>query len=418
MYYMKINPFEPDRPAKPSIFAGRRYEIEQLKRALYRTYKGKAQNILLEGERGIGKTSLANYVDYLANAAPTIFKEPEIRFLTVFTSLGTCRSVDEVCVNILDEVNKKIKEVSNVYDLFMGIIEKIDGISIGWFGLQLKNPDLESSVIAPKFAFMLEELWEKIKSTYKAMLIILDETEVVAKLPGFAPFLKSLIEKLSYDGYEQIMFLVSASPEARVSLDNAHPSFSRGLTPVRISPLDKEETRELVENVLRTGVPPLKASDVFIDKIHYWSDGIPSFIHELGRAAFDVNTDDILDEVDLALGVVGTDEVKGSLATLEDKHFRARYTQRILSNTYRDILHVIASFNKDVVTYTDIKKNFRGNPNALGSYLGNMVKRGVLERIEGKQGKYRLPDKMFKLFLRLPRQRSRVKRYNISEERR
>jgi hypothetical protein len=148
-------------------------------------------------------------------------------------------------------------------------------------------------------------------------------------------------------------------------------------------------------------VPAAKPTDDFPWNIYHYSNGIPSFIHELGRAAFDVDTDGKLDWEDLRQGILGTSAVKGALNSLEDKHFRQRYTEKILSNEYRKILHIIASFDADVVAVSDILGKYDGDEAKLRAYISNMVKRGVVEKVEGQVGKYRLPDRMFKVFLRL-----------------
>ena len=170
---------------------------------------------------------------------------------------------------------------------------------------------------------------------------------------------------------------------------------------MNIPNLSRKESDELVRKAVNRGVPPARPVDDFLWNIYHYSNGIPSFIHELGRAAFDVDTDRKLDWEDLRQGILGTPAVKGALASLEDKHFRQRYTQKILSNEYRKILHIVASFNEDVVPVSDILNKYDGDENKLRAYLSVMVKRGVVEKMEGQVGQYRLPDRMFKVFLRL-----------------
>ena len=63
---MKINPFEPFAPVYPGCFVGRLDELRRLKSALVQTTAGKPANFMITGERGIGKTSLLNYLKYAA----------------------------------------------------------------------------------------------------------------------------------------------------------------------------------------------------------------------------------------------------------------------------------------------------------------------------------------------------------------
>src|SRR5690349_10546689 len=63
---MDINPFSPNSPSIPGMFAGRLYEIESIEKAMLQTRANKAHGFLLLGQRGIGKTSLVNFLKYQA----------------------------------------------------------------------------------------------------------------------------------------------------------------------------------------------------------------------------------------------------------------------------------------------------------------------------------------------------------------
>ncbi|MBI4608487.1 MAG: AAA family ATPase [Candidatus Rokubacteria bacterium] len=399
----KVNPFMPDSPVSPELFVGREREIEQIKKALYQAINERAEHLVLVGDRGIGKSSLATYAEDLALNADKVFEKPQTRFLTVFVSTGVCRNLDELCVAILDRLYRKVREASDPLSRAVSdLLSKVGGISVGFFGLRMDiTPGSHVGIVAGKFGSVLEALWDKVRESYAALLIIIDETETLSRLDGAGSFLKSCLEQLSHDRYGGIMFIVTASPGALAEFTKDHASFPRGFTHVNIPYLNRKESDELVKKALSRGVPPAKPTEDFLLYIFHYSNGIPSFIHELGRAAFDVDTEGKLEWEDLRQGILGTPAVKGALDSLEDKHFRQRYTQKILSNEYRKILHIIAGFDEDVVAVGDILKKYDGNQNKLRTYVSIMAKRGVVEKVEGQVGKYRLPDRMFKVFLRL-----------------
>ena len=54
----KFNPFKPNHPIYSGLFAGRYNEIKKIDNALFQTSFDNPTNLLLLGERGIGKTSL------------------------------------------------------------------------------------------------------------------------------------------------------------------------------------------------------------------------------------------------------------------------------------------------------------------------------------------------------------------------
>ena len=54
-----INPFQPGQPVPPGIFAGRFQQLNEISSCIFQTAVSNPQNILITGERGIGKTSIA-----------------------------------------------------------------------------------------------------------------------------------------------------------------------------------------------------------------------------------------------------------------------------------------------------------------------------------------------------------------------
>ena len=62
----KINPFNPNSPIGPGMFAGRYHELVATEKLLVQTKANKGHGFLLTGQRGIGKTSLLNLLKYKA----------------------------------------------------------------------------------------------------------------------------------------------------------------------------------------------------------------------------------------------------------------------------------------------------------------------------------------------------------------
>jgi len=57
-----LNPFIPDKPVDPKRFIGRKLEISELESALAHAQEGLSRHFLVTGDRGIGKTSLLDYI--------------------------------------------------------------------------------------------------------------------------------------------------------------------------------------------------------------------------------------------------------------------------------------------------------------------------------------------------------------------
>lgn len=82
----KTNPFRPNYPTSPGMFVGRVEEIERIERHLLQTKDASPTNFLLTGERGIGKTSLLNYVKWTAQGDIPI-DDQKLHFLVIDTDV-------------------------------------------------------------------------------------------------------------------------------------------------------------------------------------------------------------------------------------------------------------------------------------------------------------------------------------------
>lgn len=396
----KINPFTPDTPVEPALFAGRQSETGQIRTALYNTYADKAQHILVRGDKWIGKSSIARYAKSMATMANVIFQDEKANFFTGFCRLGSCRSLSEVCISLIDNF-KNVQ--SSVRIRIFELLSKIQGLNIGPFGVQFAQ-DAKKDFIVATFPTLLERLLEEAKGSYRGFMVILDETEYISSLPGIASFIKTLLEELYGDGYRNIMFLLTATPEGIERFTSDHASFPRLFRYVDLDLMDKGETLELIKKALWAGEPVVSIDDSAIEFIHHYSGGFPGVAQELGYAIWEANTDDVIDERDCLEGTAGVPgKVKGAMDTLYDKHFKKVLTPELLSYEYWAILGVIATSRDAMVTFDTLKEKLRSIPSKrLAGYLGNLVKKGVIRRTQvGRKSGYEIASQMLKIWLRL-----------------
>src|SRR5687768_8833618 len=83
----KINPFRPNSPIHPGMFVGRVKELQRLESALVQTKAGSPSNFMITGERGIGKSSLLNYIKHVAEGAHTGIEDTRVSFLVIDTDI-------------------------------------------------------------------------------------------------------------------------------------------------------------------------------------------------------------------------------------------------------------------------------------------------------------------------------------------
>lgn len=397
------NPFQPDEPVSPKLFVGRKKELATIETALSETARTKTKNILIIGDKGIGKTSIAGYIENLAERVNAEEKYGG-QFFTVFCSLGSCTNNEDVCVTILEEIYNKISAtLPNIVEKTKTFFRRLEafGLSIAGFGFSLKRKTDDKGTLPLRFHHIINSFSGSISDDYEGLLIILDELDTISQNKKFAPFLKSYVENLAR-AKTNVMHLVTASPFAIQGLEAGHDTIIRSFTALELQNISGEETKELIEKALNIGKPLKTYDEDFLRYTNHFASGIPNFVHELGYASFQVDDDNNLDFNDLRAGILGTEEVVGAMTNLEIKYFRKRYTQDILSNKYRRILQGLASFDGDEVRLADLREKLSENDQkGLDSYIKNMVVRGVINHLEGKRGYYSLPDRMFKIFLRL-----------------
>jgi hypothetical protein len=121
------SPFTPGSPVPVELFVGRSEQILEVIRYAAQTGKGKQENILLAGDKGIGKSSLASFLrDYVST---------KMNLLGIHIFLGRVSTLEEMVRHIFDHILKETKEqtwFSEISGLFGKYIKEI-----GLFGISL-----------------------------------------------------------------------------------------------------------------------------------------------------------------------------------------------------------------------------------------------------------------------------------------
>jgi len=87
---VRYNPFQPNGIATFGMFAGRIEELNAIEQSLFQTKNESPHHFLIQGERGIGKSSLFFYVQLVACGRIENFENKKFNFLTVSVDLNGC----------------------------------------------------------------------------------------------------------------------------------------------------------------------------------------------------------------------------------------------------------------------------------------------------------------------------------------
>lgn len=394
---IRKNPFNPDKPVSPIYFAGRVRETYTAVRCISQTYHGNSKNIIISGERGIGKTSLAYFIKYIAEKKETPGDfDRDFNFLVSFNQLKAKMSRDEVLQRVARDlqdltVRTGLDKVKKFFD------SEIKSLSIANL-LSFERKD-KSQDLSAEFARYLEALWDRIQYQYTGLIIILDEFDQLSGLAGFASFWKSLYEKLDIDGYKKIMLVFVGLSRKLDPFFQDHPSIVRMFEHIEVSLMTAEEAGQVIDKTLGQTSPRVAIDARAREAIIHFAGGYPQFIQELGYAAFEVNPGGLLSYQDFVRGLEGDEFYEGAIQQLGRRHFDKMYLQDIGSDTYRKILSTIARHDQETIEPTEIADQSGISAKKIGAYLRNMVARNILVR--ESRGEYRLVNRLFGVYILL-----------------
>lgn len=394
------SPFTPGQPAPPEIFTGRGEEIQRLRRCIMQTAAGKPQAVFICGERGLGKSSLARFSEFLViqdNAlVPT-----DVKFMSAYSTCGACKDVTDVCKVIVQNLTADITEESRLEKAKQLLGRYIDDISIPLPGFRL-NVKLKRSAedlkdLRLNMPDVVADLWRIMQERKKGVMIILDEVNGVTSQADFANFVKSFWEALGARKTPVLMMLVGL--EQRLDeLIQANESVGRIFERILLRPMSPKDVQDFFRKAFESTnlVIEQQANALLADA----SGGFPVMMHELGDATFWMNGDDRIDEDDAVAGLILAAKRVG------EKYFSPQVYKEVQSETYRRILfHTVAEkyFPGDILRKSLLASLPTEDARTLDNFLDRMVELGVMRR--KRLGVYEYTYPMFPLYLRLERRK-------------
>ncbi|MFH0810151.1 MAG: ATP-binding protein [Pseudomonadota bacterium] len=128
----ECSPFTPGNPVSAELFVGRTRQIDEILRYVRQASSGKLENVFLVGDRGIGKSSLASFLNYR-------IRRDNLVAIHVFLGKGIS-SLEEMIKHILDEILRE-GQGQPWYDGFLHYLKGVFGESsireLGAFGISL-----------------------------------------------------------------------------------------------------------------------------------------------------------------------------------------------------------------------------------------------------------------------------------------
>lgn len=386
------SPFFPDQPVPVELFVGRSAQIERIMtRAVGQVAQGKPVSVFLEGEYGIGKTSIARFTQWMA--------ERNHGLLGIYATLERAESMDDVGGAVLEATlrsgayNPKLGEkIREGMAKFVGE-QSLFGLTIHAEALRKEAPSVTRGLLP-----FLRQTLERVRADgAQGIFLVLDEINGVANNPKFAHFLKGVVDSNAAISLEQptvpLLMMVCGVEERRRQLISHHESVGRIFDVVAIEPMNQGEMNEFFLRAFDTA--HISVDPNALAALTLYAAGFPKVMHLIGNAAYWLDRDGRIDIDDASNAVVvAADEVgKRYVDQQVYKAFRSADYRSILAKIAAMPPSTMSFMKRDVaqgLTETEKKK--------FNNFLQKMKSLKVL-RAGNVQGEYVFNVRMVRFYI-------------------
>jgi hypothetical protein len=393
----KINPFRPASPVFRGVFAGRTHEIKCIEKALVETRDGNPKNLLIVGERGVGKTSLLLYFNYLAKG------ELSIENLQINNLL-------ERELRTTGSTSQKLKDI--------------------WAFMQ--RLEIAGSKIAPRQALSDAEIYDNLicsiadtvdlirtgNNRCDGLVILIDEADNAPQELDLGSLLKQISERLILENRNNVLLAVAGLPEIRKILSDSHPSSLRIFEELELLPLSEEDVKRVIhlglEQANQKNQEKVTITEEALNCIVRYSEGYPHFVQQFGYSSFDYDFDSIIDEDDVTKAALSPG---GAFDLIGDRYYKTLYF-KIKEESYRQVLKIMSSKGNRWVAKKEIRSKFKGKQSTLDNAISTLLEKKIILRRPDKIGEYRLQWAGFALWINIFAEtpESSIKKYNGSQK--
>lgn len=386
---LKPNPFTPQEPSTdPFKFAGRGEIIKNAIDALFNH-----KNIIVTGERGIGKSSVAYQLIYMAQGSTTLLDRfnidtGEFKF-SYLTSDYRCVPgntladvVTSLEASILSNLNMREKAVKKTTEW---------GVDLKLFkaGKKIETERIEIPEIAHHFVDFISQISQD-GGSLNGIAFLIDEIDVLPPEEiKLASFFKSVIEALSFRTLNNVSFITAGVTGIVTNLITQHHSFSRLFENIELREMNKDELGGIISNaVYKSGV---QVRNTVKNKIIELADEFPAPVQLLGYHTFRYDTNLLLGDYDLkrALDFI--------IRELKRQEFSGLYEQA-KGELARKIVREMASGDQNRIKVIEMSKKLKIDIKRTRAVMGDLAKKGILIKVS--HDVYKLHDPLFKIYLR------------------
>ncbi|MFK7699677.1 ATP-binding protein [Pseudomonas caspiana] len=406
----KVNPFKPNSPVSAGMFAGRVKEMQAFEKGLHQTKNGHGVNLLITGERGIGKSSLMNLHKCLAMGlvTPVTDNYEKFNFVAVNVVISDRTSLVTFIKLIEKSISRELGKIETVRKFLSETWSFVQRIKVLDSSIEKSLSIDDSDLLIDDFAYSLSETCKRIANPEKGehakdgVVFLIDEADNASPSLHIGYFFKAVTEMLQSHGCSNVMFVVAGLPEIVEKLAKSHESSIRIFTHLKVKELNFTDTKYVVDRGMAAGneVNDVKTTigELAKDHIATLSEGYPHFIQQFAYSAFDRNVDGEITMDDVLDGAFSEG---GAIDSIGTRYYASDYHSKIKSDEYRQVLSIMADNMNEWIKKSEIRSHFSGDDQTLTDALRALTNRKIILKNESKMGEYRLQQRGFALWIKL-----------------
>lgn len=396
----KYNPFRPNSPAPPGMFAGRIHELSRIDDAFIKLTDSNPSHIMIVGERGIGKSSILLFANMLACGKLKWLNEVTYNFLTVQFSIDRSLTRLGIIRKINRSLNRQLRKEEKLLDKFEKTWNFLKRIEVA--GTKINDAAIDQDTLFDEFVYSLADTCQMasdesfltkhgIKTKKDGLVILIDEADNASNDLDLGTFLKTLSEALQVEGCGKILFILSGLPRLRTVLSDSHPSSLRLFEELELEPLHQDDIVDIYQRGLTLVNEKSKQkygiSSEALERMIGVSEGYPHFIQQIGFSIFEQNEDYEI-SIDTANRAIFMRN--GAIDLIGDRYYRDMYYTQIKEDAYREILNIMSENSGGITTRKTLRDKFSKNDHILDNGIRALKDRSIILPVRGKRGQYKL----------------------------
>lgn len=397
------NAFSPAREAKdPWRFAGRNKEIEDLLIAL----ESDGVHIVLYGERGVGKSSIAYQLEKIATGDNSLLVKENIALdkkfnfeAVYFTCDDSIKSLNDLFRRLLsdhDGLSRFIPEIVKSRTTKYTETPKFDVKIVSLEGKRERSSEIINLIPDNDITGLFVSTLRKAETDCgkkDGLIVLIDEFDRIGCVAGFASVIKALSNV-------KVKFVITGISNNVHNLVGEHESIGRQLAGgvVYVPPMssnDLDEIFETVEGKLKKRYKFEMSARLFAIGL---SRGHPYYVHLLGKHSLIQARKEGRSIIDEGLmRRVWSDIANNNAAPVQEHNYR-----KVAGNPTREmIVKMLAAMETDVFVtskvYPILASELKVSSSTVSKYIRSLCNDFfVFEQIGAKQ--YRFTDSMFRAY--------------------